>query len=58
VAEAANAGEARPAAIAVCSLPLTGELIDFAVSESAEAPCRHQRPGHTAGALSGDRCGG
>jgi hypothetical protein len=31
--EAANEGEAQRAAIAACSLPLNGELIDFAVCE-------------------------
>jgi len=31
VVQAADPGEAQPAAIAVCNLPLNGELIDFDV---------------------------
>jgi len=33
VVRAIDAGEAKPAAIAICRLPLMGELIDFDVRE-------------------------
>jgi hypothetical protein len=39
VVEAADEGEAQPAAIAVCGLPLKGEWIDFTVRRLG-APAR------------------
>ena len=44
VVEAADAGEAQPAAIAVYGLPLNGELIDFAVCDLGAAVSEPAQP--------------